>query len=204
MKRLPWELASDLTEDKIKVVGNFLFNIRADVVDLHDEESGDTRLVLGTRAYERCRTKLASLAKSKAYPWLEILTEEGRFTFKIGNTPVRITRNKPENLADRKLILSAETKQLLFTDIDKNFGPADVIRWFFVVDTPYKVPAETIYLVGYTHKKEIISKWEIPLEERVPFALTALDENSPQPVELPPATITLKRLDQTATGNHES
>jgi len=86
MERLPWEINPDLTEERIKVIADLICTVRTEVVDLHDEQLGDTRLSLGTRAYECCRTRIISLAESQIHTWLGIINQEGRFTFKIGNT----------------------------------------------------------------------------------------------------------------------
>lgn len=192
MKSLPWEINTDLTQDRIKIIANLICQVRTDVIDRHDEALGDTRLSLGTRAYECCRTRIIALANSKMHDWLDTVTDEGRFTFRIGNTPVRFTRNTPENLPNRKLIVSEEAQQLLFFDIDPDFGTKETLIWFFIIDTPYMVPVETMYMVAYTQNKEIRCQWEIPVEEVVPLGLTLVNDTVPQPVELPPAIVTAK------------
>jgi len=206
MNNLPWEHSPDLSEDKIKGIAQLIQTVRSEIVDLHDEILGDTPLSLGTRAYECCRSRIIALAKSNSCPWLSILTEEGRFTFQIGKTPVRFTRNDPKDLPSKKLIPSQETiKQLRFFDIDSDFGENSYTRWFFVVDTPYKVPAENIFFVGYRGESgEIVCQWTIPLEESVYMGLSLVGANLPQPVELPPAPVMLKPRLTGKSGNGEN
>ena len=81
MKQVPWEYNSDLSEERLTKMANFIARVRDDVIELHDEELGDTRLALGMRAYECCRTRIIDLSKDDSFPWLSILTPEGRFTF---------------------------------------------------------------------------------------------------------------------------
>ncbi|NCB47080.1 hypothetical protein EOM81_08705 [bacterium] len=193
MNTEPWIMNPDLTWEKIKVIADLICTVRSEVIDLHEEDQGDTRLCLGIRAYERARMRIINLANSNVYSWLSILTETGRFTFKIGNTPVRFTRNCPELLPTRKLIVSEEARQFVFDDIYPGYGQSEPIVWFFVVDTPAMVPAETMYLVGYTLNKEIRCQWEIPLEEFVSSGLTLVSNELAQAVEFQPAIISIKK-----------
>jgi hypothetical protein len=203
MNTEPWSMNPDLTQDRIKAVADLICTVRSEVIDLHDEEQGDTRLCLGIRAYERARVRIIKLADSNTYPWLSILTETGRFTFKIGNTPVRFTRNSPEQLPARKLIVSEEARQLVFDSIYPGYIQSDPLVWFLVVDTPAMVPAEAMYMVGYTFNNEIQCQWEIPLEEFVSSGLTLVSSGLAQPVEFQPAIISIKRKSQNGLAYNE-
>lgn len=203
MNTKPWSMNPNLTEDRIKIIANLICTVRSEVVDLHDEELGDTRLSLGTRAYECSRTRIISLANGNIHPWLSILTERGRFTFKIGDTPVRFTRNNPKYLPANKLIVAEEARQFVFADILPGFGQSEPIIWFFVIDTPALVPAEAMYMVGYTPNNEIQCQWEIPLEEFVPIGLSLVTNELPQPVEFQPAIVSIKRKSQITKVNDE-
>jgi hypothetical protein len=192
MRKMPWELNPDLTEDRIITIASLIAKKRGEVIDRHDEIIlRDTPRALGMRCYECCRSEIIHMAKeSEIGSWLAILTPEGRFTFCIGNTPVRFSRNDPRYLPDRKLVTSFEAqKQMdLFSDND----PFSKIIWFIVFDTFFKSAADAVYLVGYTEAKEIICQWQIPLEDKI----TLISEvNSPlsQPVDVPIAPIKLKR-----------
>ncbi len=65
------------------------------------------------------------------------------------------------------------------------------IRWFLIIDTPYDIPAEHAYFVGYNELKEIVCKWEVPLSDQVPV-ISEVDDNKPQAVKIPPAKAKLK------------
>jgi hypothetical protein len=182
----PWEVNQDLTQERIIELANFIVSVREEVIEMHDEELGDTRLSLGMRAYECCRSRLIALAESEKYPWLSIITPEGRFTFCIGNTPVRFIRNDPKELPHRKLIASPEAKKKFW---EQSLFPEYIcenseIRWFFVIDSYYRHPADMVYFVGYDKSKEIRSQWTVPIEERVPF-LSVNDDYKPDPVDIP-------------------
>ncbi len=89
MTEKPWGINQDLQQDHIITLAQFIAEVRGEVIDLHNEELGDTKLSLGMRCYECCRTRLIKLADSGQYDWFSNLTETGRFTFRIGSTPVR-------------------------------------------------------------------------------------------------------------------
>jgi len=188
MSELPWEINPDLTKDRIKALANFITQIRGEVIDLFDDELGDTRLSVGTRAYECVRTRINDLASSGTWPWLNTLTPDGRFTFRIGNTPVRFTRCSPDRLPNAKLRMSPEAQQLDMFGV----GPHGNIRWFFVFQTHYKSAADSVFFVGYDEQKNIISQWEIPIEEQVRI-IAPVNADLPKPIELDKPQVQVKK-----------
>jgi len=164
MQQTPWEINSDLTEGRLIKLASFIATIRDEVIELHDEELGDTRLSLGMRAYECSRSRIIEESRSGDLPWLSVLTPEGRFTFSIGSTPVRFTRNDPKHLPDRKLVVSENAMAQM-----KLFGsrPDADLRWFFVFDTHYKSAADAVYFVGYDSTGDIVCQWQVPVDDSV-------------------------------------
>ncbi len=203
MRTNPWNLNPDLKEEQIVEIGNLIADVRGEVIDLHDEALGDTRLSLGMRAYECCRSRIIAESNHATWPWLSILTATGRFTFAINGTPVRFVRNDPEQLPSDKLVPSEETlhQMTLFPDdaLDAN------VRWFFVIDTFYKNVADNMYFVGYNPHGEIICQWDIPLESKA-VSLVAIDDESAAPVEIQSAPIKVKtiRKDTTAENGNKN
>lgn len=191
MTEKPWDINPDMTQERIGVIANLIAEVRGEVIDRHDEELGDTRLSLGIRAYECSRSRIITLAKQKEFPWLRIITPEGRFTFNIGNTPVRFTRNVPKYLPDRKMIRSTEAarqlRQLLLFEQHANTE----ITWFIVFDTFYKNPADNVYCVGYDQSKQIICQWDVPIEDSVPM-MSDKGATLPQAVDVKEASVKLK------------
>lgn len=189
MNNKPWDINPDLKEDRIIEIANMICEVRGEVIDLHDVILGDTRLSLGMRAYECCRSRLISEDSQGTWPWFSILTANGRFTFLFGKTPVRFVRNDPENLPSEKLIPSPEAsiQMGLFED---DFDYADT-RWFFVIDTFYKNVADNMYFVGYNEHGDIVCKWDIPLEQKT-VMLSSLEEEVIKPTEISKAPIKVK------------
>ena len=205
MTEKPWKINPDLQEDRIIPITQVIAEVRGEVIDRHDEELGDTRLSLGMRCYECCKTKLIRLADSKRYDWLTNLTKTGRFTFRIGNTPVRFVRYDPKKLPWTKLIPSEyAARQLNLLNYFPEYKQhADVI-WYFVFDTEYNHPADRIYFVGYRmnkdKSKEIICKYQISLEGKKGLLF---EVNAPelQPVEVAEAPLSLKMKHRKAVGS---
>lgn len=189
MHEEPWLLAPQLEKERLQLLASLLVQVRGEVIDRHEPELGDTRLSLGMRAYECCRSRIIFKDDEGDWPWLSILTEQGRFTFAIDGVPVRFSRNDPNCLPDRKLIPSYEGFEQMSMFEDEN--DYSHLRWFLVIDTPYDTPVENAFFIGYSKFNEIVCKWEIPLSDQVP-AISDLAESKPQPVDVPPAKAKLK------------
>lgn len=185
----PWEFNPDLTEDRIMELATLISQVRGEVIDKHDIVLGDTPLSLGLRAYECCRSRIIRAAESEQWPWLSILTPEGRFTFCINETPVRFVRNEPKELPDKKLIVSEEADIQMSLLNDTEYSNT---RWFFVFDTYYKNPADRVYFVGYDESGYIQCQWAVPLDEKVSF-LSSVDSYKTKAVELPAAPVQIKQ-----------
>jgi hypothetical protein len=186
----PWQLAPQLKKEYIQQLASLLVEIRGEVIDRHEPELGDTRLSLGMRAYECCRSQIINKSIGGEWPWLSILTSTGRFTFAIGGVPVRFTRNEPHNLPDRKLILSPEAgEQIKLFEDDNKYSQ---LRWFLVIDSAYDSPVENAYFVGYSSMNEVVCKWQIPLSDPIPL-VSGVDQSEPQPVSVPAAKAKLKK-----------
>jgi len=185
----PWLLAPQLKKEHLYELAKLIVQVRGEVIERHEPEIGDTRLSLGMRAYECCRSRIIQLAAENQFPWLSILTPQGRFTFAIGGIPVRFTRNDPKKLPDRKLIPSEEGyyQMSLFEDENNNSH----LRWFLVIDTPFDMPVENAYFIGYNELNDIVCKWEIPLEDIVPV-IVEINDSKPEAVDVPAAKVKLK------------
>lgn len=204
MTEKPWGINPDLKEDRIITLAQVIAEVRGEVIDRHDEELGDTRLSLGMRCYECCRTRLIRLADSKQLSWLAILNKTRRFTFLIGNTPVRFIRYDPKNLPWTKMIPSEyAARQFNLLNLLGYKQYSDLI-WYFVFDTEYNHPADRIYFVGYRRNKdkskEIVCKYQISLEDK---KCLLFEVNAPelQPVEVAEAPISLKVKHRKAVGS---
>lgn len=189
MENQPWELAPQLKKENLQVLADLLVQVRGEVIDRHEPDLGDTRVSLGMRAYECCRSRIIFKADEAEWPWLSIINETGRFTFAIDGVPVRFSRNDPDSLPERKLILSAEASaQMSLFESDHVLSN---LRWFLVIDSPYDIPVENAFVIGYSVANEIVCKWEIPLSDQLPI-VADVDANKPKAVNVPPAKPKLK------------
>ncbi len=198
MHQEPWLFAPQLQKDYIQQIAQLLVQVRGEVIDRHEPALGDTRLSLGLRAYECCRSRIKFKDADGDWPWLSIITDEGRFTFAIDSVPVRFSRNDPSCLPDRKLIPSEEGyEQMRLFESANNYAH---LRWFFIIDTPYDTPVENAFFVGYSEFNEIICKWEIPLSDQLPM-MTKVEEDKPQAVKVKPAKAKLKLISKKEDSN---
>jgi len=189
----PWEYNPDLTRERILEITKLIIQVRGEVIERHDISLGDTPLSLGVRAYECCRKRIIREAESNEYDWLSILTHTERFTFSIGNTPVRFSRNETDELPNKKLIRSEEAQlKMSFMEEESEYAS---LHWFLIIDTPYDVPAEMAFFVGYSEHNEIVCQWKVPLEEIVP-AMTLLKDEQTEGVDIPAPTVKLKDLNE--------
>lgn len=196
MTEKPWGINPDLKEDRIITLAQVIAEVRGEVIDRHDEELGDTRLSLGMRCYECCRTRLTRLADINQWSWLFNLNKTGKFTFLIGNTPVRFVRYDPNNLPWTKLIPSEyAARQLNLLSYLSEYKQYSDLIWYFVFDTEYNHSADRIYFVGHRRNKdkskEIVCKYQISLEGKKGLLF---EVNTPelQPVEVAEAPLSLK------------
>lgn len=194
MTDFPWQLNSKLKREHIIEIANYIAQIRGEVIDLYDEELGDTPLSLGIRAYECCRSRIITGQNSGKMPYLDIITPNKKFTFSINGIPVRFVRNDPDCLPSEKLVPSSETvvQIELFSDENSN---ANII-WFYVIDTNFKHVADNMYFVGYNENGKIICKWDIPLEEQS-TRLAEIKVSKTTSVDLPKPQVRIKNQNKT-------
>ncbi len=194
----PMDVSSDFTESRLAEIATLLANVRSEVVDLHNDELGDTNRSLGYRAYECCCTQLFRL--SQRLDWLKILTSGGRFTFSIGHTPVRFWKGEPDRLPSGKLIRSPEA--MMQMELFPSEGMADNLIWYFVLNTDHNKLVDRAFFVGYSEQNEVVVNWEIPMTSKVTL-MTNIDDNLPASVELNSAVakIRLKKKIQKVVDN---
>jgi len=191
MNKYPWDFNPDLKMEALTEMATFIANIRDEVIDLHDEDLGDSRLSLGMRAYECCRQRIIRASKYNLFSWLSIITFEGRFTFAIEKTPVRFTRNDPKYLPDKKLIVSDDAQYQM--DLFSKSSAYATLRWFFVFDTHYKSAADAVYFVGYSESGEVVCQWQIPVEDNV-VLFTDINSKNPPAVEIDAPVVAVKKV----------
>lgn len=191
----PWELNPSLKKEDLITVAKFISEVRNSIVDLHDEDIGDTNQSLGFRAYECCRSRLNKAALiEKKWPFLAIIKKSGRYTFSINGTPVRFYKGTPSTPEERRLIPCAQAvKQMSFIEITESKNKN--IIWFFVVEVDQFKYTESVTFVGYLDGQQI-SSYEIPLDGLVPLlsSVDSLETNkTSEPVSLPKPKVSAKK-----------
>ncbi len=194
----PWAINPELTPERLKQLAGLIRSVRDDVIDLHDEELGDTPRSTGLRAYECCRQHIirASL-DNELWSWLSILKSDGRFTFSIGGVPARMYRGSPNAPGTRRQIACAEAHRQM-TFLFEDIGETSYIRWLFAVEVDRERYVEKVTFTGYLNEEQV-SCYVIPLEEVVPV-LNSIDAEVPQAARLDKAKVTVKRKPEGKTG----
>ncbi|MCH1928757.1 hypothetical protein L9G16_01025 [Shewanella sp. A25] len=187
----PWDIAPGLTPERIKRVASLIRSVRDDVIDLHDEELGDTARATGLRAYECCRQQIIwATFDSENWPWLGIIKDDGRFTFSIGGIPVRIYRGSPKSPGKRRQIACPEAHRQM-TFLFEDIGESSYIRWLFAIEVDADRYVERITLTGYLNEQQV-SSYEVPLNQPVPV-LSKVTETLPEPAKLNKAKVSVKK-----------
>lgn len=175
--KMPWELNPALEKQHLITVAKFIAEVRNSVVDLHDEDLGDTNQSLGFRAYECCRSRINNaVLVEKIWPFLSIVRKGGKFTFAIGKTPVRFYKGSPSCIEERRQIPCSEAvKQMSLLELDN--PDYSRIIWYFVVETDQFKYAESVTFAGYLDGAQV-SAYEIPLDGLVPLLSTISTSNN--------------------------
>lgn len=185
----PWEATPEFTPSRIETLAKLLADVRAEVVDLHDEDLGDTNRSLGYRAYECCCSNILRKVSTEGFEWLGIISPTGRFTFSISNIPVRFWKGDPERLPGGKLIRSPEAAMQLEL-FDSSCATKDLV-WYIVLRTDHTKQVERAFFIGYTDMGEIAVNWEIPLSSKITL-LSEVNDVLPESVELESASSRVK------------
>lgn len=109
----PWDTYRSLTLDRLSTIASIMRDVRNEAADLHDPAAGDNAWSLGCRVYARTLARLREEALN--LKWLRILpeTQTLRFTFAIGNTPVKFYKGAADDVPSRTLIQSySELRQM--------------------------------------------------------------------------------------------
>ena len=132
--RLPWDLHSALTEERLSACARLLARGRADAVAMADPWAGDDAWSIGCRAYSFSRNRLRQAAEGGRYPWLGVLDETHHFVFMIEGVPVRFFRGdagEPSKRTLRQQESEAEQLALVLGDV----GSAEGLMFRLAVET---------------------------------------------------------------------
>jgi len=184
-RRKPWEVHSDLSDDRLIVVGKLLAEVREEALEDFNPERGDGAWGHGCRVYERSCARLVQAAES--FEWLEVIESSLHFVFAVGRVPIRFYHGVPESPRQNSLwrtALELEQQQQAFEFLDR-----DDDGWFWRVAVVSDTDGRVAEVVMFQARESgaIRYQWSIPLDEPV-SVLAGLGSIS-EPVELSPAEV---------------
>lgn len=196
----PWELNPALMPEHLIRLASLMRNVRDGIVDLHDDELGDSARSTGMRAYECCRTQIIRASMDfEEWPWLRILRDDGKFTFSISSVPVRLYRGQPSNPEERRMIPCVEAVRQMSL-LPDHIGDAASVLWFFAIELDESRYVERITFTGYLDDVQV-SCWEIPLDEKV-VSMSSSDSELPEAVILKKAAVGVKKKKDSASDDN--
>ena len=178
----PWIAYPPLTQIRLSTIATLLRDVRHETVDKHESTDGDSEWSLGCRVYSRSCFAITQAAAN--YDWLRILNEREvlRFTFAIGNTPLRFYKGNADDPPGKYMetTFAELNQQQLTLEIDGISLRNVVLR--LAVETDEARLASRVILVEMNESGSITNTYEIPFDVEgsnvVPLVVP--------PVSLPP------------------
>jgi hypothetical protein len=178
----PWVAYPPLTQIRLSTIATLLRDVRQETVDKHESTDGDSEWSLGCRVYSRSCFAITQAAAN--YDWLRILNEREvlRFTFAIGNTPLRFYKGNADDPPGKYMetTFAELNQQQLTLEIDGISLRNVVLR--LAVETDEARLASRVILVEMNESGSITNTYEIPFDVEgsnvVPLVVP--------PVSLPP------------------
>lgn len=178
----PWVAYPPLTQVRLSTVATLLRDVRQKTVDKHESTDGDSEWSLGCRIYSRSCFAISQAAAN--YDWLRILDEREvlRFTFAIGNTPLRFYKGNADDPPGKYMetTFAELNQQQLTLEID-GISLRDVVLRL-AIETDEARLASRVILIEMNESGSITNTYEIPFNAEgsnvVPMVVP--------PVSLPP------------------
>ena len=178
----PWVAYPPLTQLRLSTIATLLRDVRQKTVDKHESTDGDSEWSLGCRIYSRSCFAITQAAAN--YDWLRILNEREvlRFTFAIGNTPLRFYKGNADDPPGKYMetTFAELNQQQLTLEIDGISLRNVVLR--LAIETDAARLASRVILLEMDESGSITNTYEIPFNAEgsnvVPLVVP--------PVSLPP------------------
>lgn len=198
MDKLPWEIHPDLTEERLAFLARLIRSVRADAVDAHDPDKGDTSWGLGCRSHERTLFAIINAAAGIASSWLSVIEPGLHFVFAVGSVPLRFYRGEAEHPPTKSLqrnyaeIVQAQTSMFSLP------GFATPVRndlraylWRIAIETNFDGSVDRVVLVEVSEDGQSLRTiHEIP-ESTVGY-VAATEPKRKEGKPLPPPSVELK------------
>lgn len=179
----PWECHPDLTAERLRAVAQFFANTAREVAALYSPDSGDDSWSLGCRRNSWWRNRMLQISRSRAWPWLGVVSPTKGFVFTIGLVPLRFYRGLPSRPPQTTLaVRHDELRQQSLAFGDSEMGE---LKWRFSIETDGAGNPVNILLVGHTPDGSVECFWPIPFEADV-TSIRAPDYEEPTEVQIPP------------------
>ncbi len=194
--RLPWDVHSGLTLDRLQTIARLLADIRERVSRHLEPEEGDLHFgmwVAGTTAHARTAYQITRMVLSGDFPWLSIVDSTMQFTFAIDRVPVRVFRGEPEKPsrgAQKKSLLETMAQLTLFEMKEMGGGDLDW-QWRIAVEPEPTGEVFRITLVQVNVTDGVVNvrnPFVIPFRDTA-RALTDVASTRRDGVELPPPPV---------------
>lgn len=191
----PWVAYPPLTQVRLSAIATILRDVRQKTADKHEAEGGDSEWSLGCRIYSRSCFAITQAAAN--CDWLTILPEREvlRFTFAIGNTPLRFYKGNADDPPGKyvETTFGELRQQQLTLEIDGVSLRDVVLR--LAIETDEARLASRVILVEMNESGSITNTYEIPFDAEgsnvVPLVVP--------PVSLPPVGLpTTKEAEEEA------
>jgi hypothetical protein len=160
----PWVAYPPLTQIRLSTIATLLRDVRQETVDKHESTDGDSEWSLGCRVYSRSCFAITQAAAN--YDWLRILNEREvlRFTFAIGNTPLRFYKGNADDPPGKYMetTFAELNQQQLTLEIDGISLRNVVLR--LAVETDEARLASRVILVEMNESGSITNTYEIPFD----------------------------------------
>ncbi|MCD2325313.1 hypothetical protein LQ953_14925 [Sphingomonas sp. IC-56] len=186
-KKYPWDIHSDLTEERLVKVAGLIRRGREDALDRHNEDIGDDNWLLGCSAYRFGCFRIDQAAETEAYPWLVVLNPSLEFVFQIGAYPVRFFRDDADEPSMRGRARAHAELDQMHLALPTSEDTALTCR--FVVNTDGAGSVLAIKFVAFEGEMPVMV-WDVPLGAE-PVYLPIAAEAPSEGVDLPAPAVRL-------------
>ena len=167
-RRLPWELHSSLTEDRLRTCARLLANARRDALAMASHELGDDAWSVGCRAYAFSHHRLQRAAEAGDHPWLKVLDGSHHFVFLIDRVPVRFYRGAADDPTDRTMRRQEIEAQQLSLALGDSQAVDDGLVFRLAIETGEAGRVERVVFVALRGEADAVECfWPVPLEIEV-------------------------------------
>jgi hypothetical protein len=185
----PWDIEPSLTEERLRLLAEFLMTIGMECFLLHDTKAGDGGWALGCRTFQRVCNRLIEKSASQAWPWLRARRQRSdlEFSLMVGSVLLRYFRGDADNPNQIQLIRAEENLKAFGFLMD---DPDNAFSWFIIVERdpagrPLRVVVEQANSNGETRYP-----WVAAIAKTEPATATKVTPLEKPPVDPGPPEIT--------------